>query len=177
VKKFPGKIISTNPGGGGHVNEGGTVSLIVSKGPERYLIPNVKNLSLQRAEELLKENSLVLGTVREVFDTVVTQGLTISATPAVGTSVRRNTAVDLIVSKGIEQIPLTSYLGKSSDQALNELTAAGFDVTPTYAFSDTVPIGMVISQTPNGGTNLPKGTKIALVVSSQNRSSFQMSTL
>ncbi|MFZ2227003.1 MAG: Stk1 family PASTA domain-containing Ser/Thr kinase [Candidatus Nanopelagicaceae bacterium] len=167
-----GKIISTDPGGGGHVNEGGTVSLIVSKGPERYLIPNVKNLSLQRAEELLKENSLVLGTVREVFDTVVAQGLTISATPAVGTSVRRNTAVDLIVSKGIEQIPLISYVGKSSDQALNELTAAGFDVTPTYAFSDMVPIGMVISQTPNGGTNLPKGTKIALVISKGSESVF-----
>ena len=160
-----GKIISTNPGGGGHVNEGGTVSLIVSKGPERYLIPNVKNLSLQRAEELLKENSLVLGTVREVFDTVVAQGLTISASPTIGTSVRRNTTVDLLVSKGIEQIPLTSYQGKSSDQALTELTAAGFDVSPTYAFSETMPIGLVVSQAPDGGTNLPKGTKVALVIS------------
>lgn len=160
-----GKIISTNPGGGGHVSEGGTVSLVVSKGPERYLVPNVKNLSTQRAEILLKENSLVLGTVTEVFNTVVTKGLIISASPTIGTSVRRNTTVDLLVSKGVEQIPLTSYQGKSSDQALNELTAAGFDVTPTYAFSDTVPIGLVVSQTPDGGTNLPKGTKIALVIS------------
>lgn len=160
-----GKIISTNPGGGGHVNKGGTVSLLVSKGPERYLIPNVKNLSMQRAAKLLKENSLVLGTVREEFNTVVTQGLIISASPTIGTSVRKNTAVDLLMSKGIEQIPLTSYQGKSSDQALNELTAAGFNVTPTYAFSDTVPIGIVVSQTPDGGMNLPKGTKVALVIS------------
>jgi len=160
-----GKIISTNPGGGGHVNKGGTVSLVVSKGPERYLVPNVKNLAIPRAEELLKENSLVLGTVTEVFNTVVTKGLIISASPTIGTSVRKNTTVDLLVSKGIEKIPLTSYQGKSSDQALNELTAAGFDVTPTYAFSDTVPIGIVVSQTPDGGTNLPKGTKIALVIS------------
>lgn len=167
-----GKIISTNPGGGGHVQEGGTVSLVVSKGSERYLIPNVKNLSTQSADELLKKNFLILGTVTELFSTVVTKGLIISTSPTIGTSVRRNTTVDLVVSKGIEQIPLTSYLGKSSDQALNELTAAGFDVTPTYAFSDTVPIGMVVSQTPDGGTNLPKGTKIALVISKGSESVF-----
>ncbi|MDP1720139.1 MAG: Stk1 family PASTA domain-containing Ser/Thr kinase [Candidatus Nanopelagicaceae bacterium] len=160
-----GKIISTNPGGGGHVKAGGTVSLVVSKGPERYLIPNVKSLSTQSAEALLKKNFLVLGTVTEAFSTVVTKGLIISASPTIGTSVRRNTTVDLLMSKGIEQIPLTSYQGKSSDQALNELTAAGFDVTPTYAFSDTVPIGIVVSQTPDGGMNLPKGTKVALVIS------------
>lgn len=160
-----GKVISTSPGGGGRVNKGGTVSLVVSKGPERYLIPNVRNLSAQGAEALLKKNFLLLGTVAEIFDTVVTKGLVISASPTIGASVRRNTTVDLLVSKGVEQIPLTSYLGKSSDQALNELTASGFDVTPTYAFSDTVPIGMVISQTPDGGTNLPKGTKVALVIS------------
>lgn len=120
----------------------------------------------------MKKNFLILGTVTELFSTVVAKGLIISTSPTIGTSVRRNTTVDLVVSKGIEQIPLTSYLGKSSDQALNELTAAGFDVTPTYAFSDTVPIGMVVSQTPDGGTNLPKGTKIALVISKGSESVF-----
>ena len=167
-----GEIISSKPGGGGRVHEGGTVALVVSKGPERYNVPTLKNLTPQDAETLLKKNLLLLGTVTEVFNKSVRKGLVISSSPAAGTALKKETAVDLIVSKGIEEIPLTSYVGKSSDQALNELTAAGFDVTPIYAFSDTVPIGTVISQTPDGGVNIAKGTKIALVVSKGSETVF-----
>jgi serine/threonine-protein kinase len=69
------------------------------------------------------------------------------------------------VSKGIEQIALTSYIGKSSDQALNELQSSGFNVVSTYAFSETRLAGEVISQKPDGGSTADKGAKINLVIS------------
>lgn len=160
-----GEIISSKPGGGGRIAEGGTVTLVVSKGPERYNVPVLKRLTPKDAQTLLIKSSLALGTVTEIFNRTVKKGVIISSSPLAGTAVKKNTAVNLIVSKGIEEIPLTSYVGRSGEQALNELTTAGFDVTPTYAFSDTVPIGTVISQTPDGGMNIPKGTKIGLIVS------------
>ncbi|MBI3430217.1 MAG: PASTA domain-containing protein [Actinobacteria bacterium] len=167
-----GEIISSKPGGGGRVKEGGTVALVVSKGPERYNVPTLKNLTPQEAEVLLKKSSLALGIVTEVFNKSVKKGLVVSSSPIVGSAVKKETSVDLIISKGVEEIPLTSYVGKNSEQALNELTTAGFDVSPTYAFSDTVPIGTVISQTPDGGMNIPKGTKIALVASKGSETVF-----
>ena len=92
--------------------------------------------------------------------------------PATGTTVKRDTTIDITISQGIEQVPLTSYLGQSGEQALNELTTAGFDVSSTYTYSDSVPIGAVISQDPVGGTNADKGTKISLVVSQGSESVF-----
>lgn len=61
-------------------------------------------------------------------------------------------------------IALENYVGKSSEQALNELTDAGFDVEQREAFSDKYPVGNVIEQTPVD-TALAKGSKITLLVS------------
>ena len=71
----------------------------------------------------------------------------------------------MTVSKGIEQVALASYLGKSGEQALNELTDAGFKVNATYAFSETKLAGEVISQTPAGGGSANKGGAVTIVIS------------
>jgi beta-lactam-binding protein with PASTA domain len=71
----------------------------------------------------------------------------------------------LLISKGIETIDVASYVGKSADQALNELTDAGFDVDTVEQFSESALAGAVISQTPSGGTPLAKGSKISLTIS------------
>ena len=59
-----------------------------------------------------------------------------------------------------------SYIGLSSDQALNELTAAGYKVLSKYGFSDTIPAGSVISQSPPANTPLAKGSNVTIVISS-----------
>lgn len=168
-----GKIISSDPSGGGHIKAGGTVSLVVSKGPQRFAIPILKGLMQDAATALLQKNSLTVGTITETFNPKVALGKVISSDPKVGTEVRPNTVVNLVISKGPELLVLNSYVGKSGDQALTELTNAGFVASTTYAYSDTVAIGAVISQNPDGnGGTAPKGTKVALVVSQGSESVF-----
>jgi serine/threonine-protein kinase len=70
-----------------------------------------------------------------------------------------------LVSKGVETFDVTSYVGKSADQALNELTEAGFDVDTIEQFSESALAGAIISQVPSGGAPLPKGAKITLTIS------------
>jgi serine/threonine-protein kinase len=160
-----GIIVSANPAGGARVKEGATVQLVISKGAERYIVPSILKLTPAAALTLLQSNSLVAGVVTEVFNAKIAQGLIISSNPPANTSVVKAASVDFVVSKGPELIPLISYLGKSAEQALNELTDAGFVVTPTYVYSDTVAVGAVISQTPESVTNAPRGSKISLIVS------------
>jgi serine/threonine-protein kinase len=160
-----GIIISSKPAGGGHVKAGTTVTFVVSKGPERYTVPTLLKLTADAALALLKSNSLIAGNVTEVFSPKIAQGLIISTSPAANTSVTRDTPVDLVISKGPELVAFDSYIGKSAEQALNELTDAGLTVNPVYVYSDTVATGAVISQTPDGPTSVPKGTKISLSVS------------
>ncbi|MBU3752720.1 MAG: Stk1 family PASTA domain-containing Ser/Thr kinase [Candidatus Nanopelagicaceae bacterium] len=159
-----GKIITSDPAGGGRVSPNGTVGVIISKGQERYSVPTVQGLKLEVAEQLLKENKLVLGEVKEEFSNEFPQGFIMQSTPAAGERIKRNSQVTLFVSKGIEQIALSNYKGKSGEQALNELTEAGFDVKTKYVFSEDLPPGAVISQTPGAG-EADKGSTITLLVS------------
>ena len=159
-----GKIISMTPPAGSRLAEGETISLVISKGPERYKIPNLKGKSISEATVALANEKLLIGKTDEQFSAKVPKGAIISLTPEPGTLVKKNTEVNLIVSKGEELIALSSFVGKSSEQALNELTEAGFDVNQVDAFSDTFPIGTVIAQKPEK-SELVKGAKVTLTVS------------
>jgi serine/threonine-protein kinase len=160
-----GRVIQSLPEAGGRVDAGGTVKLIVSKGPERFTLPLVVGLTPEAATNLIAKMPLDLKPLSEEFSTTVPKGYVIDSNPPSGEKVKRGSVVVIRVSKGIEQVALTSYIGKISDQALNELQDAGFAVTSTYAFSETRLAGEVISQKPAGGATADKGSAVALVIS------------
>ncbi len=160
-----GQIIESNPAGGGKVDAGGEVKAIISKGPERYVIPMLVGLTPEAAVNLLAKYPVKVGELKEVFNDQTPKGFVISSSPAQGEKVKRDSTVNILVSKGIETLDVTSYVGKSADQALNELTDAGFNVTTAEQFSENVLAGAIISQVPSGGAPLPKGAKIALTIS------------
>jgi serine/threonine-protein kinase len=160
-----GAIIETDPPGGVRVASGGVVKLILSKGPERYTIPQVTGLTPEAATAALEKFPLIVGASTEVFNKEIPKGFVISASPESGTQVKRDTPVSLVVSKGVETVALASYSGKSGEQALNELNDLGFNVESSYAFNEKVLSGVVISQTPSGVDVAPKGSTISLVIS------------
>jgi len=160
-----GQIIESNPSGGGKVDAGGQVKAILSKGPERFLIPMLVGLTPEAAVNLLAKSPIKVGDLKEVFNDRTPKGFVISSSPEQGTKVKRGATVDILVSKGVETFDVTSYVGKSADQALNELTEAGFDVDTIEQFSESALAGAIISQVPSGGAPLPKGAKITLTIS------------
>jgi serine/threonine-protein kinase len=160
-----GRVISTDPFAGDSIAPGGTVNLVVSKGAERYTIPSLLKLTPEAAVNLLAKSPLKVGEITEVFNAKIPKGFVISSNPAPGTRVKRETLVDLVVSKGIETFDLASYVGTNGEQALTELTAAGFNVTTTYVFDEKAMPGEVISQNPAGEAPLPKGAAVEIFVS------------
>ena len=160
-----GQIIESIPAGGGKVDAGGQVKAIVSKGPERYVVPMLVGLTPEAAVNLLAKLPVKVGELKEVFNDQTPKGFVISSSPAQGEKVKRDSTIDILVSKGIETLDVASYVGKSADQALNELTDAGFNIDSVDQFSESVLAGAVISQVPSGGAPLPKGSKITLTIS------------
>lgn len=160
-----GRVIESSPEGGGRIEQGGTVNLVVSKGPERFVIPMLVGLTPQAAANIIGNLPLTMQPNIEEFSTTVPKGYVIDSMPTSGASVKRGAVIAIRVSKGIEQIALASYVGKGSDQALNELSEAGFAVSSTFGFSETRLAGEVISQKPAGGKSVNKGSAIELLVS------------
>jgi serine/threonine-protein kinase len=159
-----GSVISTDPGGGNRIVQGGTVEAVVSKGPERYDVPRLHGRTLEKATQLLQDRNLTLGDVTEVFNETVPEGLVVKATPGSGTELPPGQSVSVTVSKGPKPIRIPDFTGKSADRAESVLSDKGFEVTATEENSDTVDKGDVISQTPDSGKGV-KGDEIKLVVS------------
>lgn len=160
-----GLVITSIPGGGGHLPKNGTVHLVLSKGKERISVPSISGMTQDAATTALINAGLKVGNISQAFDMKIPLGMVINGNPTASSLVRRNSIVDVVISKGVEQIQLTSYVGKSSDQATNELTDAGFKVKNSYAYSESVPAGAVISQSPDTAATADKGSTITVVIS------------
>ncbi len=160
-----GRVLSTDPAAGSRILDGGTVSVVVSLGKERYDVPTVSGMTEDQAQDQLIRAHLANGRSIERFSEEVPAGTVIRSDPKAGTTLRPGTAVDLVVSKGRKPVEVRDWTGKDADLAEQKLTAQGLTVDrDTEEFSDSVPEGRVISQSPSSGS-LFRGDTVRLVVS------------
>jgi len=160
-----GAVVSTDPDAGSRLLPDDVITLTLSKGKERYEIPNIQGRTVEEASAILADLNLTVGEVTEQFsDKIPTGGIVKSSSHKVGDLVKRDTAVDLVVSKGPKPITIEDHTGDPADDAAADLEAKGFVVKTVEQFSDTVREGRVISQSPSAGTGV-RGDTITLTVS------------
>jgi len=85
-----GQVVSTSPAAGASVARGGTVTVIVSKGPDMVPVPDVANKSVQDATTIMQQAGLTVANVfgppnKKVFTT----------DPPANTQVHRGSSVNL----------------------------------------------------------------------------------
>jgi serine/threonine-protein kinase len=161
----PGVVLLVDPLAGREIGRGSTVTLTVSKGPERYDVPQLVGRTQTDAQQRLVEALLSVGPVSTAFSETVPQGQVISTSPAASTPVKRAAPVALVISQGRQPIKLVDWTGQPADKAAAAMTDVKLKVDSTKQdWNDTVPKGYVISQTPATGT-LFQGDLVTLVVS------------
>ncbi|MFI9721012.1 Stk1 family PASTA domain-containing Ser/Thr kinase [Streptomyces sp. NPDC052396] len=84
--------------------------------------------------------------------------------PKVGTKVKRNSTVKVVLSKGPGQIDVPNVRGKQYDDAKSILEDKGFEVSKATKESTEQDPGTVLSQDPSDGEKADKGAKIKLTV-------------
>ena len=158
-------VIASDPEPGGQVAEGGTVDAVISKGPERYAVPDVTGMSPDAAVAAITGAKLVAGAQTEAFDDTVAVGQVARTDPRIGTSVKPGTSVGILISKGPKPVPVPEIDGKKSAAAQRALTEVGLIPSITEKYSEKVPEGEVIKVTPKPGTVVSSGTTVELLVS------------
>ena len=145
--------------------EDGTVGAVISLGPERHKVPDVRGKTLDDAQQALDEAKLEYGEAVNRFHEKVPKGRVIGTDPAPATPLRRNTAVDVIVSKGPRPIKIPDYTGKPADRGgagPGEARASRW--TPPRSTATPSRKGRIVTQSPDSGTG-QRGDVISLVVS------------
>src|SRR3954452_9703616 len=160
-----GLVAKESPGPGAHARKGSTITLQLSKGPERHAVPNVRGKTVKQAIAMLAAAHLTYAGPQREFSLDVKRGLVISTAPDIGSPQPPETGVTLIVSKGPKPVVVPDVTGEPADQATAELEALGLHVNPTTKFNDQVDEGKVISSSPTAGFRAHEGDTIAIVVS------------
>lgn len=160
-----GEVITSNPPTGTELSKGSDVTVVVSKGPERYEVPDLTGRTAAQARTTLERRILTVGATTQAWDDDVAKGRIVSTTPAPGTEVKRDAKVALVVSKGPEPVAVPTVTGQGAEAATGAIEEAGLEVTRADdAYSTSVPKGSVISQSPSSGTLLP-GETVTITVS------------
>jgi serine/threonine-protein kinase len=86
-----GGIVGTNPAAGTLADRGSAVEILVSKGPELVVVPNLKGLTLEAAQQRLVALGLDVDTVGYLPGRLV-----LRTTPAANETVKKHTLVTLV---------------------------------------------------------------------------------
>lgn len=161
-----GIVVSQQPAAGVQVTGDDVVRLEVSSGPDQRPVPAIVGLSIEGAAFQLGEARLTLGTVTQVDDPSVPAGAVVSATPAPGTTVAKDSEVAVVISNGPAPVPVPDVTNNLEAPATTKLEAAGFvvDVAGRLVATGDTGKGNVFEQNPAAGTPLRPGQVVTIVV-------------
>lgn len=160
-----GTVIGTEPVSGAELAPESSVTVVVSKGEEKFAVPKLEGVSRDEAEAALKKVNLEVGKVDEEYSDTVAKDTVISASQKPGTKLSKGEKINLVVSKGVAPIPVPNVEGLTFDAAYATLAKRGFRVGKDEVFSDDVPKGKVVSQFPKSTEAKPANSLIIVRVS------------
>lgn len=161
-----GQIMSQSVKKGDMVEKNTTIKVVVCAGTEGFQLPKVTNLMQDEATKLLMSSPyfLVVSVSYEYSPTVEAMRV-ISVSPREGATVHSGDTVNLVISRGPESVEVPDVINMTESEARAALTAAGFSVTVTSEYSNTVEVGRVISQSISGGKTAAPASTIKIVIS------------
>ena len=158
------RIARTEPAAGERARKGSEFVLYLSRGPQLFRVPKLVGLTREQAEAELTKAHLAVGEVTEEYNGTVAAGQVIATTPVAGSPLARDGVVDLVVSKGPDEVDVPNVMGQSTEDASNALRAAGLNPEVIEEVTDQQQwFGIVFFQDPASGT-VPRGTKITIKV-------------
>ena len=163
-----GKVCLQDPEPGVDMPKGGTITINLSKGNKEGLVPSVIGMQKDDVENFLNSYGYELGNVKTITSHEK-EGTVLEQTPVAGSTLDKESSVDIIVSdgKGKEKATVPSVTNMSLDEAKKAIKAAGFKVgNIAYDWNENVGKGYVTYQQWQAGMQLEKGSTIDLEVSS-----------
>jgi eukaryotic-like serine/threonine-protein kinase len=160
----PGDATRTDPRAGQQEPVGSSVTLFISSGPPKVPVPDVTGQSESNARSTLEHDGFVVSTTHQVSSTDAA-GTVINQSPAANSTEARGSTVTLTVAQAPSLVSVPNVKGDTEAAATSALAAAGFQVSKaTQTVSQQGKDGIVLSQSPGGGSKAKKGSTVTIVV-------------
>ena len=160
--KKKGSVMIQDPPPGSHVKKGRNIYItIVATGAETVFMPELKDLTLRQAINVLEANKLSTGKLiyKPSFDkNAVLEQLFQGDTVFPGDTLIIGSSIDLVIGSGDRnfRIPVPFLIGKTREEAIYELNIASFNLgTELYLDSIKDEHSRVFMQEPRWDDDLP----------------------
>ncbi len=162
-----GHVLIQRPRAGTLVKRGVAVTVIMSRGPQRILVPKVLGSSPQAAQVTLTAAGLTVGRTINVYSETGAPGIVVAQEPSGGSRTERDAAVDLFltVENRSETFLMPDLVNLDYEAVRSYFRRRGFRLgRVSYETYDGVAPGTVLRQYPLAGHPLHRGDVIALGV-------------
>ena len=134
-------------------------------GGEEIEAPDLKNMTLEEAQQAADTYNLKVKKGDEVVSDEVEKGKIVSQDPKAGTKIKTGSTIKVNISKGLGDGDVPDLEGKSQDELESYLEAAGFKLGTVTTEASEKEAGTVLRQDPKAGSKAEKGSTINVVVS------------
>jgi serine/threonine-protein kinase len=160
----PGIVLAQSPKAGTELVEGSSVRINVSKGPKPIAVPNVVGSPYESAESVILGAGFAVDR-EDVEDSDQPAGVVVGQVPAAGTQHPKGSVVSLQVSAGPGTSLVPDVTSQTEADARGQIEASGFEVQVVEEIVEDESLdGRVLSQNPEGGTELEQGSTVVIVV-------------
>lgn len=158
------KVAKTSPEAGTGLKKGSQVKVSLSDGKPQAAVPDVKNIYINSAKEILANYGFVAGEITYDFSDTIAVDNVIKQSPEAKSQAEKGSAVDLVVSKGQEVtvIKVPKLMGKTLAEAKAAIESLGLTLGKAEALdtSDKSLDNIVYSQDIPENTEVAKGQTI-----------------
>lgn len=125
----------------------------------------LRGKTFEEASEALRGIGLGIEKAGEESSDQYQPGQIVTQSEAVGTKVKKNTTIRVTVSSGTGEFEVPSVMELDKESAEAKLREYELNPDVHFEYSDTVPSGNVMSQSPEAGAKAKKGDTVTLMVS------------
>jgi len=156
-----GTVTGQDPAAGKVITKASTVRINVSSGPASVSVPSVIGLSYADASAALRNDGFSVA--RRDVDSEEAKGIVVDQSPS--GSAKPGSTVTLSVSKGPQDATVPDVTSQDEGSAQSTLESAGFVVRIVRQdVTDPGLGGIVLSQSPTGGTKAKPGSTVTITV-------------
>ncbi|MEK6272431.1 MAG: Stk1 family PASTA domain-containing Ser/Thr kinase [Actinomycetota bacterium] len=142
---------------------GGVIAYALTR-PDKVLVPTVNGQSETEARAVLEDAGFEVVVDRVPRDSPL--GQVFEQDPPAGSRVDEGSTVKISVSLGLGTVVVPPVAGLAEKQARARLKDAGFSVREDHRPSSRARAGLVIGTEPPAGSELERGSRVTLVISS-----------
>ncbi len=143
------------------------VVLLGTKSPQATVqAPNLVSESYTQAQLDADKVGLKLTFTSRPNDTTQPDNTVVEQNPTAGSSMRKGDTITVVVVSGQATVVVPNTVGRTENDARNQLTAAGLQVGVRSEQNDpSIPAGQIISTNPRSGIQIQRGSTVDYLVS------------